>query len=294
MKFLPKDWERGSQDYLRVAQAIEYIDQNFTNQPDLADIARSLNLSPYHFQRLFTRWSGVSPKRYLQYVTKEHVKKLLGKESTLNTAFSAGLSGQGRLHDLFVTWEAITPGEYRNRCEGKQFNFGVFPSPFGDTLIVISERGITNLEFLDGLQPSEIIDQYKTNMPGAEWLRDDERVRPYHQMVFSPYLHNKTTQMKIFIHGSAFQLKVWEALLHIPSGSVVTYHDIAVQIGLPTADRAVGNAVGRNPIPVLIPCHRVIRKRNGFGNYRFGTTRKKALIAWEMSHHFEEPELMTV
>jgi AraC family transcriptional regulator of adaptative response/methylated-DNA-[protein]-cysteine methyltransferase len=285
-----RKYQQMSEDYQRVEKAIRYIEGNLLDQPNLDKIAQSINLSPYHFQKLFTRWTGVSPKRYLQYLTKEYAKQLLEQRSTLDTAFGVGLSSPGRLHDLFVTWEGVSPGEHKNRGEDITFYYDEQPSPFGLCRMIVTERGIWRLEFVNEQRPWTDIVQLQKAWSGAQWKQDSKRIQPYLERVFSPYLDGAKTNLSLFVQGTPFQIKVWEGLLQIPAGSVITYHDLAVHIGLPQADRAVGSAVGKNPLSVLIPCHRVISRQHGFGNYRWGPQRKKAILAWEISHFGEKDQ----
>ena len=287
LEITTRNYQLMSEDYLRVEQAISYIEDNLLYQPNLDEIARSINLSPFHFQKLFTRWVGVSPKRYLQYLTKEYAKHLLEQRSTLDTSIAAGLSSPGRLHDLFVTWEGISPGEHKNRGENITFFYDEQPSPFGLCRIIVTERGIWRLEFASEKSAWTDLVQLQSAWPGAQWKRDSRTIQPYLEGVFSPYLDGKSTNLQLFVQGTPFQIKVWEGLLQIPAGTVLTYHDLAVQIGLPQANRAVGRAVGQNPLSVLIPCHRVISRQQGFGNYRWGSARKKAILAWELSRFGE-------
>jgi AraC family transcriptional regulator of adaptative response/methylated-DNA-[protein]-cysteine methyltransferase len=269
-----------SEDYLRIEQAIAYLDKHYKDQPGLEEIAASLGLSEFHFQRLFTHWAGVSPKRFLQYLTKESAKGLLDQsENLLDTTVQVGLSSLGRLHDLFVTTEAVTPGEYKSRGVGLSIRYGIHPTPFGKCLIGVTERGICHLGFVQASE-GEAIDALVSEWTEAEMIEDH---RSTARLVAPIFLLNERQQTPLHLHlrGTNFQLKVWEALLEVPAGAVTTYEQLAAQIGKPTASRAVGTAVGHNPIAVLIPCHRVIRKVGGFGNYRYGTPRKMALLARE-------------
>lgn len=272
-----------SEDYQRVERAIQYLEVNFRQQPSLAELARHVNLSEYHFQRMFTRWAGVSPKRYLQYLTKEYARDCLQSSSIMETSYQVGLSGAGRLHDLFVSWEAVSPGEYRSRGEGLRIGYTAQPSPFGECFLAATERGICYLAFLDDDGIEKELEQLHKRYRLAELVRDDDKVGPKIMQVFGSYMGLKRAAVHIVATGSGFQIKVWEALLRIPAGRVVTYHDVAVMIGAPRADRAVGHAIGLNPLPILIPCHRVIRHNGEFGNYRYGSARKKALFGREQA-----------
>jgi len=277
------DYTSQAEDYQRIEQAIRYLEATYPAQPSLAEIANSVNLSEYHFQRLFSRWAGVSPKRFLQYLTKQHAKKLLdGSASILDTAYETGLSGPGRLHDLFVTWEAVSPGEYKNRGEGIVVIYGFHPSPFGECLLALTQRGISDLVFIQGDGRPAALAELRRRWQKAELREDCQATQATVRDVFAFYDGSQAHDLSLHLCGSPFQIKVWEALLHVPSGSVVAYEDLAIQIGLPGGSRAVGSAVGRNPLPVLIPCHRVIRRSGELGGYRWGLARKEALLGWEL------------
>ena len=285
-----------SQHYRLIEQAIQYIEANVHRQPELDEIASAIGLSEYHFQRLFTRWAGISPKRFIQFLTKEHAKELLARsENLLDTTHQVGLSSLGRLHDLFVSTEAVTPGEYKSHGAGLTIRYGLHPTPFGKCLIATTERGICHLGFV---QTSEgnAIDNLVADWKQAKMNEDYESTAPLIARIFpntstrlsaapeADSAFNKADQpLSLHLRGTNFQIKVWEALLNVPTGSATTYEHIAAQIGNPNAVRAVGTAVGHNPIAVLVPCHRVIRKAGEFGNYRYGSARKKALLAREFS-----------
>jgi AraC family transcriptional regulator of adaptative response/methylated-DNA-[protein]-cysteine methyltransferase len=284
-----ENFEQLSDDYTRVEKAIQYIENNYRAQPDLSKVAASVGLSEYHFQRLFTHWVGISPKRFLQYLTKEHAKELLeNSSSVLDAAYETGLSGPGRLHDLFITYEAVTPGEYKAKGAGLTISYGFHLCPFGECLIAVTTRGICNLAFVKDEDHQRNLADLASLWLGANLVEDTMLTRPYASQVFRQQagLRNGAPDgaIRLFLKGTSFQLKVWEALLRIPPGSLITYEGLAGIIGAPRAARAVGNAVGENPIPVLIPCHRVIRKDGAIGNYRYGSARKKALLGWEMAH----------
>ena len=271
-----------SEDYQRIEQAILYLENHHKDQPGLEEIAASVGLSEFHFQRIFTRWAGISPKRFLQFLTKENAKELLNKsENLLDTTLQVGLSSLGRLHDLFVTAEAVTPGEYKSRGAGLTIRYGIHPTPFGKCLIGVTDRGICHLGFVQTSE-GEAIDALVADWKEAKMIEDNRATAP---LVTPIFLLNAREQTPLNLHlrGTNFQLKVWEALLNVPTGAVTTYQHLAAQIGQPTASRAVGTAVGHNPIAVLIPCHRVIRGVGEFGNYRYGTSRKIALLGWEQA-----------
>jgi AraC family transcriptional regulator of adaptative response/methylated-DNA-[protein]-cysteine methyltransferase len=273
-----------SQDYERIERAIRFLQSHHHEQPALSEMARSVNLSEYHFQRLFARWVGISPKRFMQYLTKEQAKHLLTQsKDLLSVSHATGLSGPSRLHDLFVTCEAVTPGEYKQRGEGVEIRYGIHSSPFGECLVAKTDRGICNLMFVQDHERDAAITFLKDNWPAAEFTEDYGGTRVVIEQMMDLFQTRSSTPLRLFLSGTNFQIKVWEALLQIIPGSVVSYEDVAIHIGMPGASRAVGNAISRNPIPVLIPCHRVIRKSGEFGGYRWGASRKKALLGWEMA-----------
>jgi AraC family transcriptional regulator of adaptative response/methylated-DNA-[protein]-cysteine methyltransferase len=270
-----------SQHYQLIEQAIQYIETNVHRQPELDEIASAIGLSEYHFQRLFTRWAGISPKRFMQFLTKEHAKDLLARsENLLETTHQVGLSSLGRLHDLFVNTEAVTPGEYKSNGAGLTIHYGLHLTPFGKCLIAATERGVCHLSFVETSE-GNAIDTLVADWNQAKMIEDYRTTAPLIDRIFST--PTPDIPLKLHLRGTNFQIKVWEALLHIPTGSLTTYEQIAAQIGNPNALRAVGTAVGHNPIAVLIPCHRVIRKSGDFGNYRYGPARKKALLAKEFA-----------
>jgi AraC family transcriptional regulator of adaptative response/methylated-DNA-[protein]-cysteine methyltransferase len=277
------------QYYTIIEQAIQYIEANVQNQPELEEIASSVGLSEYHFQRIFTRWAGISPKRFLQFLTKEHAKGLLSEsENLLDTTHRIGLSSLGRLHDLFVNTEAVTPGEYKSHGMGLNIHYGIHPTPFGKCLIATTERGICHMSFVDKNE-GKAIDDLVEHWSQADMIEDYKSTAPLVTRIFSDTSTRLSASSKpdaplqLHLRGTNFQIKVWEALLNIPSGAVTTYEQIALNIGNPRAVRAVGSAVGDNPIAYLIPCHRVIRKSGEFGNYMWGSARKKAILVKEYS-----------
>ena len=275
------DFRQSSEDYLRIEQAILYLERNYKEQPELGEVAANIGLSEYHFQRLFTRWAGVSPKRFMQFLTKEGAKNLLDQsENLLDTTHQVGLSSLGRLHDLFVTAEAVTPGEYKSRGAGVTIRYGIHPTPFGKCLIATTERGICHLSFVQTSE-GDAIDNLVADWKHAKMIEDHRATIQLIEPIFDLRYSHRGKPLNVHLRGTNFQLKVWEALLQIPTGEVTTYAGIASKIGNPNATRAVGTAVGHNPIAVLIPCHRVIRKVGEFGNYRYGALRKKALLARE-------------
>lgn len=279
-----KNYQKLSTDYYRIEKAIQYLADHYQEQPGLADVAQHLNLSEYHFQRLFRQWVGISPKRFLQFLTKEHAKALLEeREGVLDATFQSGLSSPGRLHDLLVTCDAVTPGEYKSGGVELTIHYGIHPSPFGKCLIGTTERGICGMVFLPEEGGDLAVEYFVNQWPNAKLIRDPDAAKPFIQKVFDPKDSSQGKPLPVYLRGTNFQIKVWEALMQVPSGSIVTYQDIAYKIGLPTASRAVGNAVSKNRIPVIIPCHRVIRKTGAYGGYRWGAARKKAMLGWEFA-----------
>jgi AraC family transcriptional regulator of adaptative response/methylated-DNA-[protein]-cysteine methyltransferase len=279
------DFRELSDDYERVEQALRFLELHVEAQPTLKDVAENVHLSEFHFQKLFTRWVGISPKRFLQYLTKERAKSMLASSrNLLDTAYSVGLSGPGRLHDLFVACEAVTPGEFKRQGEDLTIFYAFHPTPFGDCMLAITERGVSNLIFVMNGDRDAAYQSLSRVWPLADLIEDQQKTRPYVHRIFTRLSGLQTEPVNLYLRGTNFQIKVWEALLRVPPGSVVTYQDIAVAIGMPRAARAVGNAVGQNPLPVIIPCHRVIRKNGDFGDYGYGSARKKALLGWEQVH----------
>ena len=274
------DYHKLSEDYLRIEQAIEYLEKHANTQPELSEIASAVGLSEFHFQRIFSRWAGISPKRFLQFLTKEGAKDLLAKsENLLDTTYGVGLTSLGRLHDLFVTTEAVTPGQYKSGGGGLTIRYGLHDTPFGEALIGLTERGICHFSFISSSE-GDAIDALYANWQQAKMVEDHNSTAPLVEPVFD-LSQRRNTPLHLHLRGTNFQIKVWEALLRIPLGAVTSYQGLAEQAGHPGASRAVGTALGHNPIAVLIPCHRVIRKLGEFGNYRYGTIRKKALLGWE-------------
>lgn len=273
-----------SDDYYRIEKIIHYIETHYQEQPDLGELAKVVNLSEFHFQRMFRRWVGVSPKRFLQYITKEYAKAMLEENSgLLETTYQTGLSSPGRLHDLFVTCEATTPGEYRRLGEGLSIRYGVHPSPFGNCLLVLTDRGICGMVFLPEANYAGVVDQWLRRWKNAFIREDIAETGQFIERVFSEEGASVDGPLPVYLQGTNFQIKVWEALIMIPTGSVINYQDIAYRIGVPRAARAVGNAVSSNALPVIIPCHRVIRKSGMIGKYRWGSARKKAILGYEFA-----------
>ena len=273
-------------DYQRIEKAILFLEENIHRRPDLQEVARSVNLSAYHFQRLFRRWAGISPKRFLQALTLERAKEALKNSgSLLNVTYDAGLSSSGRLHDLFVNMEAVTPDEFRSQGAGLKIRYGFHPSPFGECLVAVTDRGICNLAFVPQGGRTRIVHDFKMQWRHADMREDPTATKPNADKIFGAA--TSADPLTLHLKGTNFQVKVWQALLKVPRGSVASYEDIARQINRPRAVRAVANAVAHNPVAFLIPCHRVIRKTGVVGGYRWGSPRKKAILAWEAGRESE-------
>ncbi len=266
-------------DYNRVAQAIAYVEANFRQQPSLDEIASSVHLSKYHFQRLFKRWAGISPTQFMHFLTVEYAKeRLASADSVFDTALDSGLSGAGRLHDLFVTFEAMTPGEYKRQAAGLTIYFGFHATPYGECLIATTDRGICALRFVEESR-ANIVTAVQAEWPQATFLEAQQETAVIAQQIF--YANSSPKPLHLLVRGTNFQVQVWRALLKIPAGALVSYADVAAGIGRPTATRAVSSAIARNPVGYLIPCHRVISKSGRTHNYRWGAVRKQALIGRE-------------
>jgi len=276
------DFSQQHQDYLRIEKAIRFLEDNFRSRPDLDQIAESVNLSRYHFARLFKRWAGITPVGFLQTLTLEYAKqKLAESKNLLDVSLDAGLSGPGRLHDLFVTLDAMTPGEFKRMGSGLRIRYGFAQSPFGECLLAATERGICFLGFVDkGNRPASLI-QLKQTWPGSVFVEDPDHIRPTLSRIFDGRAGRDSEPFHLHVKGTNFQVNVWRALLAIPSGSLFSYQDIAKRAGRPSATRASANAIALNPVSFLIPCHRVITKSGRIHQYRWGTARKKAILAWE-------------
>ncbi len=272
-----------TRDYQRIEQAIDYIAGNYQRQPSLEEIAAKVSLSPFHFNRLFKQWAGITPKQFLMFVTLQAAKgNLNGRSSVLHAAIASGLSGPGRLHDLFVTVEAVTPGEYKTGGKDLCIQHGVTDSPFGRCSIAQTDRGICHLAFgADATNQNNLQAELEKRWPAAELRKDEQATTDAARRIFYPAAQDGRRDLRLLVKGTNFQLKVWRALLSLEAGETTTYSSIAKQIGQPSAMRAVGNAVGRNAIAFLIPCHRVLRANGSLGGYRWGTKRKLAMLAWE-------------
>jgi AraC family transcriptional regulator, regulatory protein of adaptative response / methylated-DNA-[protein]-cysteine methyltransferase len=263
--------------YRRIERAIGFLEANWSAQPSLKEIAAQSGLSEFHFNRLFTQWAGISPVKFSHVLTREHAKtRLLQGASVLDTAYDVGLSGPSRLHDLFVSGDAVTPGEFKQGGQDLTIHYGFVKTPFGEAVAATTTKGICALRFLSGSR-EVMLQEIQSEWPQAQWVRRQSEV----SKAVEPLFHPQAGPLRLHLHGTNFQLKVWQALLRIPSGKLATYENIARAIDAPQAHRAVGTAVGRNPIAYLIPCHRVIRKSGIFGEYRWGASRKQVICAWE-------------
>lgn len=273
---------QASRDYYRIARALSLIDERFLEHPSLNELAAELYMSKYHFQRIFKRWVGISPSQFMQYLTLEYTKGVLDESrSLLDAAYSGGLSGPGRLHDLFVTFEAVTPGEYKKHGSNLLIRWGIHDTPFGRCLLGLTDRGICHLEFTE--PNTDDLSYMRQKWPLSRFLRDQDRTAPVIEAVFSYQPENSNQPFHLHIKGTNFQINVWKALLNIPAGRMLSYQDVARICGIPSGVRAVGQAISRNPVSFLIPCHRVISSRGEFHGYRWGLERKMALAGWEAS-----------
>ncbi|WP_199724467.1 methylated-DNA--[protein]-cysteine S-methyltransferase [Taibaiella sp. KBW10] len=271
------------QDYQRIAEAIDFIKTHFRKQPGLEEIAAQVHMSPFHFQRLFTEWAGTSPKKFLQYISLEHAKGLLKAEqqaSLFDAAYETGLSSTSRLHELFIKIEGMSPASYKNGAAQLTIHYDFFPSPFGKVIIAATDIGICYMAFEE--EESFAVEKLQTYFPHASFTKETNLLQ---QQALSIFDHKEAPlpEIKLHLKGTPFQLKVWEALLKIPMGQLTTYGTLAKQIEQPNASRAVGTAIGSNPIAFLIPCHRVIQATGNFGGYMWGPTRKTAIIGWEQA-----------
>ncbi|MBA4369841.1 MAG: 6-O-methylguanine DNA methyltransferase [Desulfobacterium sp.] len=276
------DFLQQHRDYLRIEKAIQFLEKNIQAQPDLDQIAESVNLSRYHFSRLFKQWAGISPTQFLQTLTLEYAKKKLAEsKSLLDASLDAGLSGPGRLHDLFVTLDAMTPGEFKCMGSGLKITYGFGWSLFGECLLAVTQRGICFLGFVDGEDRSFSFSQLEETWPGSDFVHDPVYIQLILNQVFDFHHTGNSKPFLLFVKGTNFQINVWRALLAIPPGKLLSYQDIAARINRPASVRAAANAIARNPVSFLIPCHRVIAKSGKIHQYRWGTARKKAILGWE-------------
>jgi AraC family transcriptional regulator of adaptative response/methylated-DNA-[protein]-cysteine methyltransferase len=280
----PPSWQTVAvNDYERISRVIRHLDEHHIEQPDLAELADSAGLNPFHFHRLFSSWAGVTPKDFLQCLTLAHARELLRQgESVLNTALETGLSGPGRLHDLCVNLESASPGEMKSGGASWTITAGFAESPFGTCLVAQSPRGICHLSFIETGTENAAWAGLQKDWPRADWRRNDSGAAGIIRQIFTdPAGQNRRPTLRAFVTGTPFQVRVWRALLQIPPGQLTSYGRLAAAAGNPAAARAAGTAVGQNPLAYLIPCHRVIRETGVMGNYRWGRTRKRALLAWE-------------
>jgi AraC family transcriptional regulator of adaptative response/methylated-DNA-[protein]-cysteine methyltransferase len=270
-------------NYDKIATAIDYIKSNFKTQPDLQEVAAAVHMSPFHFQRVFSEWAGVTPKKFLQYLTLDYAKNILREEkaTVFDAAFEAGLSGTGRLHDLFINIESMTPGEYRNGGKTLHINYSFAESPFGNIIVASTPKGICHMAFADDRDAALL--SLKQQFPFATFTQMVDLIQQNTLYIFTQDW-SRLSEIKLHLRGTDFQLKVWEALLKIPMGNLTTYSRLAEGINNPKASRAVGTAVAQNPVAFLIPCHRVIKATGDTGEYHWGSTRKSAMIGWEAAH----------
>jgi AraC family transcriptional regulator of adaptative response/methylated-DNA-[protein]-cysteine methyltransferase len=276
------DYSQQSEDFQRIAKAIQFIEDNFKSQPTLDKIAESVHLSKYHFDRLFKRWAGVSPIQFLQFITLEYSKqRLIESKSLLETSLDAGLSGPSRLHDLFVTFDAMTPGDFKKQGAGLKISYGFCESPFGECLLATTKRGICYFGFVEKGGRSEILNQLYQTWSGSGFEENPTDICSIVKDIFRSDQQKSAHPFNVQIKGTNFQINVWKALLNIPKGCVVSYQDVASYMGHPKAFRAVASTIAINPVAFLIPCHRVIAKSGKIHQYRWGSARKKALIGWE-------------
>ncbi|OWV81370.1 6-O-methylguanine DNA methyltransferase [Rhizobium sp. R634] len=273
-------------DYDTVRQVIELISEEYRDQPSLEAIATRLNQSPTQLQKTFTRWAGLSPKAFLQAVTLDHAKRLLRREEMplLETSIEVGLSGPSRLHDLFVTHEAMSPGEWKAKGGGLTIRYGFHSCPFGAALVMVTDRGLAGLAFSDSGDEKACLEDMTCRWPNAEYIEDRQATAPYADRIFQPGRWTSDQPLRVVLIGTDFQVSVWQSLLKIPFGKAVTYSDIARDIGRPSAMRAVGAAVGANPISFVVPCHRALGKNGALTGYHWGLTRKRAMLGWESAH----------
>lgn len=294
-----RSFTEAQQDYGVVRQVLQHITENWQDQPELDELARLTGVAPTRLQKTFTRWAGLSPKAFLQAVTLDHAKRLLGEEDLplLEASYELGLSSPGRLHDLFVTHEAMSPGTYKAKGEGVELFYAFHPCPFGEALVMVTERGLAGLAFVDGDTSSgdrhqknggkgaysraEALAEMQSRWPKATYAEDSARTLPYLARIFDPSQWQASNPLRVVLIGSDFQIRVWEGLLTLPVGTATTYSGLAQTIDRPDATRAVSTAVGRNPISFVVPCHRVLGKGGQLTGYHWGLTRKRAILGWE-------------
>lgn len=274
--------ERAAEDYACVRRAITYLSENWRDQPDVEAVARAAGLSSDGLTVLFRRWAGITPKAFLQAITLDHARRLLRESaSVLDAAYEVGLSGPGRLHDLFVTHEAMSPGEWKAGGAGLKLRWGFHPCPFGTALIMATERGLAGLAFADRGEEQATLDDMQRRWPNATYVRDQDGTAPLARRVFDPDCWRSDEPLRVVLIGSDFEVRIWETVLKVPLGHVTTYSDVAAKVCTTKAARAVGAAVGKNPLCFVVPCHRVIGKRGDLTGYHWGLTRKRAMLGWE-------------
>ena len=270
-------------DYIRIEKAMTYMSEHVSSQPTLEDVAAHVHLSPFHFHRVFCKWAGTTPKRFLQALTLERSKRMLKEEGSLmDVSLRMGLSGGSRLYDHFVKLEAVTPGEYKNGGQGVTIQYGVNETPFGKIFVAMTPRGVCRIEFLGSRSADEILVDIGKDWPKGSLVQNDNATNYVANVLFSRLKDGQSNPLSLHVMGTNFQVAVWRALLRIPSGQLASYSQIANALGYPKASRAVGNAVGSNPVAMLIPCHRVIQKSGAIGGYRWGSTKKEMIQAWEL------------
>ncbi len=269
-------------NYQRIENAIKYLAANYQHQPNLDEVAQAVHLSPFHFQRIFTEWAGITPKKFLQYLTTENLKnKLADTRNILEAAEVAGLSSQSRVYDLFVNLEAVTPNEFKTNGLGLQINYGFHSTPFGECLIAVTERGVCGLQFVMNENREEALQWLENQWKNAHLQENSHATEGIIRQIFYT---NEPRKLSVLVKGTNFQVKVWQALLSVPAGEVASYQMLAKKINQPKALQAVGSAVGANPIGYLIPCHRVIKNEGLVGEYHWGSAKKRLILGWEMAH----------
>ena len=274
--------EKQTHDYELVKHTLAFISENWREQPSLDTLADQAGLSATHLQRLFTRWAGLSPKAFLQAVTLDHARGLLrDSASILDASYELGLSGPGRLHDLFITHEGMSPGIYKAKGRGLKIQYGFHDCPFGRALILITDEGLAGLAFSDHGDEKTAFADMSSRWPEANYTKNEAATAPYAKRIFESERWKSDQPLKVIFIGTDFEIRVWETLLRIPFGKASTYSDIASHLGKPSAARAVGSAVGKNPISFVVPCHRVLGKSGGLCGYHWGLTRKRAILGWE-------------
>lgn len=282
MNMITPDDHSSARDYDMVRRSLEYLTENWRDQPSLEDLAERSGLSAHHLQRLFTRWAGLSPKAFLQAITLDHARELLrDSASILDAAYEVGLSGPGRLHDLFVTHEGMSPGFYKAKGRGLTISYGFHDCPFGQALVMVTPMGLCGLAFADPGEEAKALADMRGRWPDADYVENKAATAPVAARIFNPESWSADQPLRVVFIGSDFEIRVWETLLRIPLGRATTYSDIAAHVGKPSAARAVGTAVGKNPISFVVPCHRVLGKSGGLCGYHWGLTRKRAILGWE-------------